>query len=322
MRKLLRLIGLACLLLLVLGIGWSAFWVAKTNRQIESEEINAVRDNAPGQFIDVGGRSLHVLIEGDLLDDPTGSPLLLLHGFSAAGHATWLPWAELLSETRTIILVDMLNFGHSERVLEPHEDLTHRGQAALIANLLDALGVQRVDLAGWSMGGAIASQLALDYPQRVRTIAFVAPHIYGVEDFNPGRMLGSLPFGIGSALAWNSLGGGPMGLVARKCATSGEWCHWLPLLRIKDTVAGLQAISRTDRDSRVPHDIPQITQPVLIIAGEVDPIVSLPNNRRLARELNAELFIAPGAGHWPAEKDPERIAQTMLMFFATHAAVQ
>ena len=86
------------------------------------------------------------MIKGDLTNDPTGAPLLLLHGFSIGAYDTWFPWADRLTSARTIIVPDMLGFGHSERVTAPHLDLTHQGQAALLNGLLDALDVEQIDL--------------------------------------------------------------------------------------------------------------------------------------------------------------------------------
>ena len=296
------------------------YWAAGQNSEIESQENLIAAEIAPGQLIEVAGRQMHVLIKGQLDGDPTGAPLVLLHGFSASGHTTWLPWANRLAAApRTVILIDMLNFGYSERVTKPHPDLTHRGQAALINGLLDALGVKQVDLTGWSMGGAVASQFVLDYPDRVRAVAFIAAHIYGFDRFNPFEFLGTLPFGIGRAMSWNSVGGSPNGFVARTCAAKQEQCHWWEPLLIIDTVDGLQAISATQQDTRLPDDIPLIDKPVLVIAGEVDDIVPMADNERLVAELDAEFYVAEGAGHWPGEREPNVVADVVLNFFRTQA---
>ena len=302
--------------MLIGAIGVSLIeWVHSTNKKITSQENIPAEVNAPGQFLTLNGRRIHVWINGDPLADPTGAPLILIHGFSAAGHATWLPWAEQLYPHRTVVLIDLLGYGHSERVLQPHHDLTHRGQAALLAALLERIQAPFVDIAGWSMGAAIAAQYTLDYPGRVLALALIAPHIYGVDDFNPGLIIAALPESLSRAMVWNSLGAGPAGITAKNCASNGEWCHWLPLLRISGTVDGLRAISATPQDTRIPGDIDKISLPALIIAGETDPIVPAEDSLMLARQLQADYFIARDAGHWPAEKEPAAIARIMLEFF-------
>ncbi len=323
MRYFFRWCGRVLLLLATLGLAAALFWADGQNKQIGDWETFAPTENAPGRIIAVNGRKMHVLIKGKLEADPTGAPLVLLHGFSAAGHATWLPWANRLAAARrTVVLIDMLNFGHSERITEAHDDLTHQGQAALINALLDELGIEHIDLVGWSMGGAIAAQFTLDYPERVRAITFVAGHVYGANRVNPFELLGKLPLGIGRAMTWTSLGGSPNGMVASMCATNKEVCHWLDLLLIENTVDGLRAISDTQQISRLPDDVTLIDKPALVIAGEVDEIVPRADSEWLAETLNAELYIAEGAGHWPAEKDPATVARHILNFFAANAPEQ
>lgn len=316
MRRFFRAVGFVCLAILVAGFGAALYWAGGQNRQIEELEAFQPEENAPGRIVRVNGRNMHVVLKGRLEADPTGAPIVLLHGFSAAGHATWLPWANRLAASRrTVVLVDMLNFGHSERVTEPDDDLTHQGQAALVNALLDQIGVGKIDLVGWSMGGAIATQFTLDYPDRVRALAYVAAHVYGANRFNPFEMLGRLPFGIGRAMTWNSVGGSPHGMVASMCAADEKVCHWLGPLRIENTVDGLRAISKTEQISRVPGDVHLIDRPVLVVAGELDEIVPRADSDLLAETLDAELYIAEGAGHWPGEKDPAQLAERIVRFF-------
>lgn len=319
MRKALKWLGWVLLTLVGIGVTGLGWFTVQADRQIDALEVNVAESNAPGRFLEIDGRQLHVLVSGDPGKDPTGAPLLLLHGFSAAGHATWFPWAERLTAERSVLAIDMLNFGRSERVTTPDPDLTHRGQARLIAGVLDALDIPRADIAGWSMGGTIATQFALDHPDRVRSLVFVAAHIFWDRP-NPGQFFGDLPLGIGRAMTWNSVGGGPYGFAARACDTNGRWCDWLPLLRIRGTVDGLRAISATPQDSRVIPDLGQVGKPVLVIAGEIDPIVPLADSRAIAGAVDGELYIAEGAGHWPGENDPDAVARRLLDFLAAQAS--
>jgi len=89
-------------------------------------------------------------------------------------------------------------------------------------------------------------------------------------------------------------------------------------LLIEGTVDGLQAITDTVQDSRIPGDVPLIQKPALVIAGEIDTIVPMEDSQRLARELGAEFFVAEGAGHWPGEKDPDAVAAKLLEFLAAN----
>ena len=307
------------LVLTLIGAGFVAYWSSKANRQIAEQEIYPAEQDAPGQIIQVNGRNMHVVVKGDVKADPTGVPLVLLHGFSIGAYETWFPWADSLTTARTIIVPDMLGFGHSERVTEPHHDLTHEGQAALLNGLLDALGVTQVDLVGRSFGGAVGSQLILDYPDRVRRVAYIGAHVYWDEPNRAsflGQKLGALPWGVGRAFVWNSMGGGAGGFAGRACLTTGENCDRHRITLITGTVDGLRAMNANRQMSRLPRDIGQVAIPVMVMWGEEDPIVPLDHGRRLAKATGARIFeIVPGGGHWPYEKDPEGAAAKLLAFF-------
>jgi pimeloyl-ACP methyl ester carboxylesterase len=319
MKRILKTFSLIVLTLMVAVIIWLGYWMWGQNQEIAELEINVAEDIAPGQFVSAYGRQIHVVIKGDLKNDPTGAPLLLLHGFSTAGQDTWFPWADSLTENRTIIVPDMLNFGFSAKVVEPDLAITHEGQAAHLRAMLDALGIDQVDLVARSYGGAVGSQMILDYPGRVRRVAYVGAHVYWDEDSNRaaqiGRALGRLPMGIGRALVWNSMGGGDNSFAGHACLQEAKNCQRLEIARIRGTVDGMRALSLITQVSRMPQDIGLIKIPASVFWGAEDPVVPLENGERLAKTLNAKLYVTPGAGHWPYETDPEGFTQDLSAFF-------
>jgi pimeloyl-ACP methyl ester carboxylesterase len=103
---------------------------------------------------------------------PTRGSNLLLHGF-ASSSLEFFRLVPVLAPRRSIIAVDLLGFGFSERVSETGSYFSQRGQAAIVSSGLDALGVRRVDIVGTSYGGAIAGEIALDDPSLVRRLVFI-----------------------------------------------------------------------------------------------------------------------------------------------------
>jgi pimeloyl-ACP methyl ester carboxylesterase len=99
---------------------------------------------------------------------------------------------------------DLLGFGHSQRVELPAHEYSHAGQAALLAQLVQELGLKSVDAAGSSYGGGVAAQLALDFPGMVRRLVIVDGQVY---ELGGGlfQAMGRLPWGIGSALTRKAL---------------------------------------------------------------------------------------------------------------------
>src|SRR5437660_406068 len=99
-----------------------------------------------------------------------GEPLILIHGL-ADDHRAWRRTLPDLMLRHRVILYDLR--GHGETSLgEP--DGTLRQLAADLVGLMDALGVERTDVAGFSLGGTIAMRTAVDYPGRVRGLVLVA----------------------------------------------------------------------------------------------------------------------------------------------------
>ncbi|MDE1853753.1 MAG: alpha/beta hydrolase [Thaumarchaeota archaeon] len=100
-----------------------------------------------------------------------GEPLLLLHGSEPL--ETWRVWEPILplSDTRRLIVPDLLGHGRSTR---PAETPDHREQARMLKDFLDKLGVHRVGLMGSGWGGQVALELALEWPEGITSIVLVA----------------------------------------------------------------------------------------------------------------------------------------------------
>ncbi|RPE47061.1 pimeloyl-ACP methyl ester carboxylesterase [Streptomyces sp. Ag109_O5-1] len=111
----------------------------------------------------------------------TAAPLLLLNRFRGTlDH--WDPaLLDVLAAHRRVIVFDSAGVGYSGG--EPAD--TVRGMTEVAVAFLDALGLQKVDLLGWSMGGFVALDLALERPERVRRLVVAGSGPGGVPG-NPG----------------------------------------------------------------------------------------------------------------------------------------
>ncbi|HEX9372790.1 MAG TPA: alpha/beta fold hydrolase, partial [Roseiflexaceae bacterium] len=92
-------------------------------------------------------------------------PLLLLHGFSG-GAATWDAHIPRLAPHARTIAVDLIGHGRSDAPEDAGRYRIERCVADLLA-VLDALGVERADVLGYSMGGRVALHLAAAAPARL-----------------------------------------------------------------------------------------------------------------------------------------------------------
>jgi 3-oxoadipate enol-lactonase len=99
-----------------------------------------------------------------------GEPLVLIHGL-ADDHRAWRRALPDLALRHRVVLYDLR--GHGQTSLgEPDETLRQLGED-LIA-LMDAIAVDTVDVAGFSLGGTIAMRAGIDNPDRIRRLALVA----------------------------------------------------------------------------------------------------------------------------------------------------
>jgi pimeloyl-ACP methyl ester carboxylesterase len=102
---------------------------------------------------------------------PTGAaPILLIHGWGGTGNY-WQGTAHSLSQTAQVIVPDLPGTGRSQPVA-PAQDLW--AQVDALVELLDWLGLERVQLVGHSMGGAMALLLTDKAPQRVQRIVLIS----------------------------------------------------------------------------------------------------------------------------------------------------
>ncbi len=121
-----------------------------------------------GEITTADGARLHYLTCGE------GEPLLLLHGRGNAG-ALFGPIFAPLAAQRRVITLDLPGWGLSDK--QPFTG--HDARDALrvwmdgALALMDALGLEQVDLLGHSMGGLTALGLALDHPTRVNSLILV-----------------------------------------------------------------------------------------------------------------------------------------------------
>ena len=99
-----------------------------------------------------------------------GNPLVLLHGFPL-DHHIWDEILQLHEDTFDLIIPDLRGFGESTTVDTPY---TMDDFASDIAGLLDHLGIQKIAIAGHSMGGYVSLAFARLFPDQVTGLALVA----------------------------------------------------------------------------------------------------------------------------------------------------
>jgi len=108
-----------------------------------------------------------------ILEAGRGDPVLLLHGLGAT-KTSFLPTLIDLSKDHRVIAPDLLGHGDTAKPLVRYDAPTF---AKFVTSLMDALGIERADLIGNSMGGRISLEVAMTSPERVRSLTLLCPAV-------------------------------------------------------------------------------------------------------------------------------------------------
>jgi pimeloyl-ACP methyl ester carboxylesterase len=114
----------------------------------------------------------HGEVEIAFLDEGAGEPIVLVHGFASTKEVNWVNpgWvATLTGAGRRAIALDNRGHGASSKLYEPsaYHSATMTED---VRALLDHLSIERADVMGYSMGARIAALLAVNHPERVRSV--------------------------------------------------------------------------------------------------------------------------------------------------------
>lgn len=130
-----------------------------------------------GTITEVPGGAIHWIGRGG------GPPVVLIHGLSGNLHNFTYALVDRLSADFRVIALDRPGCGHSRRDSDAGAELAE--QARMIADFLEAEGVERPVIAGHSLGGAVGLALALDHPRRVGALALLAPLARAIDEPAP-----------------------------------------------------------------------------------------------------------------------------------------
>jgi pimeloyl-ACP methyl ester carboxylesterase len=122
-------------------------------------------DTAPTRFVEVNG----IRFAYRRFGNPIGTPIVLLQHFMGNLDNYDPAITDALAKGREVILTDNAGVGLSTGAAPE----TVGGMARNATSLIDALGLEQVDLFGFSMGGYVAQQIAVDRPALVRRLVLV-----------------------------------------------------------------------------------------------------------------------------------------------------
>jgi pimeloyl-ACP methyl ester carboxylesterase len=279
------------LFLIALVIGLVAYPLISTSQADEIwQQLPPVQELPKAKksgYAPVNGIKLYYAIYGK------GQPLLLLHG--GLGTADyWGDQVPVFAKRYQVIVVDSRGHGRSTRDDKPY---TYDLMASDVLALLDFLKIKRVALVGWSDGGIIGLDIAINHPDRLtKLFAFGA-------NYNPAGVRPD----IGNSAVFN-----------RYITQAGQ-----DYTRLSTTPTEyesfLGAISKMwETEPNYSQDqLRHISVPTAISDGEHDEAIRRDHTEEMARLIpNAKLIILPDASHFAMWQQPAAFNKAVLDFLA------
>jgi pimeloyl-ACP methyl ester carboxylesterase len=261
--------------------------------------VMAQHDTAPTRFVEADG----IRFAYRRFGDPVGTPIVLLQHFMGNLDNYDPAITDALAMGREVILTDNAGVGLSSGAAPD----TVAGMARDAASLIDALGLEHVDLFGFSMGGYVAQQIAVDRPELVRRIVLVGTGPRG------GDGMGQLDPDVAPLFGkvydpqdqmWLPIFFSPSG----ESQTAGR--RFLERIRartedrdvpVSDATVDAHLASARAWGASAPGSfdyLKEIRQPTLVVNGSNDMVVATINSYILQQNLpDAELLLFPDSNH-------------------------
>lgn len=152
---------LVSLVLFTLGVFMALF-----RADLSLEDLSIKYAGRTSRFVKIDGQPIHYKSEGK------GFPIILLHGTASSLH-TWDEWAQELSQYYQVIRIDLPGFGLTGPF--PDNDYSMKHYSEFLEKFASTVGLERCYVAGNSLGGEIAWNFAIDYPERVEKLVLLNP---------------------------------------------------------------------------------------------------------------------------------------------------
>lgn len=264
-------------------------------------------------WLNAGGINTRYLTSGTS-DKP---PLLLLHG--VGGHAeAYVRNLKSHSEHFWTWAIDMIGHGWTDK---PASDREVSHYVDHVLRVLDTLKIDKASISGESLGGWVASRLAIDHPDRVDRLVL---NTAGGSQADPVVMerLKSLSMRAVEEPTWEFIKARVEWLMADKSkayddlvATRQAIYQQPGMVEAQSHNMVLQDMETRQRNILRAEDYGRIKAPTLVVWTSDDPTADVSEGRRIATMIPGALFtVMDGCGHWPQFEDPDTFNRIHLNF--------
>ncbi|RJP76653.1 MAG: alpha/beta hydrolase [Desulfobacteraceae bacterium] len=288
-------------------------------REIPLAVLQAKYEKPESRYISIHGTPVHYCDQG------TGPVVIALHGIADSLH-TWDQWTEKMVPHYRIVRMDIPGFG----LTGPARDgiYTKDGFVGFLKTFMDALKIENGIIVGNSLGGAIAWNFALAYPEMVNQLVLIDPAGYPMEIPWPLN-LAETP-GIRHVAKWitprwifqmslKQVFGDPSKVTDQIIDRFYE-------LNLRPGNRGaligiMDSLKKLNHDPAFSRNIADLSVPTLLIWGEKDIWIPVSHVSKWKQAVpGIQTILYENAGHVPQLEIPDQVAADMHQWIATHAA--
>lgn len=241
-----------------------------------------------------------------------GMPLVLVHGLGDRDES-WVPMIIRLKKAGFHVYApDLLGYGRSPKPVD--SDYSIATQEKVVSDFIQAIGLQKPDIGGWSMGGWIVLKLATDHPEMVDRVV-----VYDSAGVMPKEPIPSDAFkpldvaGMRRLVSLLDPSPKPLPEFVAKDA--------LRVFRAQQWVVDKGLASMNTGRDLVDHQLPQLQNPLLIVWGSEDHMLPLSMGQTMhSLDPRSELDIVEGCGHLAPKTCAGRVSQATADFLKAEPA--
>jgi len=307
-----KILKAAAVLIVILLAALAVFWFTRP-ADVSFDEMKAsFPHSGSSKFAEVGGLRVHYQEKG------TGTPLVLIHGYTSSVY-TWKDEFDALAQKYRVIAVDLKGFGFTDK---PDGDYSRRAQGELVAGLLDQLKIDKAWIAGNSMGGETALNVAVNHPERVLGLVLIdsaGVKVAGRTSLAPWYLQIPVVGRVLTALALTSDRLVREGLQKSfyddsKITDERVNAYFRPLQTAGGQLSATRARAQFEMYP-VEDRLSSINVPTLLIWGAEDELIPLEAGKKMNTLIKgSKLVVFEKCGHVPQEEMPERVLSEMVNF--------
>jgi len=261
------------------------------------------------KFVSVNGLTLHFRQEGTA----EGIPLVFINSLGC-DLRIWDGVVSRLSHRFPLIRFDKRGHGLSDAPPAPY---SMRELSDDVNGLINHLDIERAILVGVSIGGMVALQTALDFPERVSALVLcdtagkIGTEAYWNDRINTLRQYGMVYLADAILARWFS----PK-FIDQNPALYRGFYNLLTRMPLEGYIGTCAAL----RDTDLRNQLGRVSVPTLVLCGAEDMVITPEIARGLADSLpNAQFSVIEEAAHTPSVEQPEAVADVIIEFLKENA---